>query len=1266
MRRRKSNTKRLGRRLRMELLEPRQMLAATTLTNNAGADEVTDQNLDQPLVSSATTPLTVINGGAGSGSVGAGLRRQVEDLNRGVVAVRRSSSQVYIGWRLLGNDPTDVAFNLYRSANGGQASKLNLDPLQLTTDFVDSTATLSLANQYFVRAVIDGVEQQPSESFTLRAAAPIQQYLDVPLQRPAGGTTPDGVTYTYNANDASVGDLDGDGQYEIILKWDPSNAKDNANAGFTGNVYIDAYNLDGTPMWRIDLGRNIRAGAHYTQLMVYDLDGDGRAEVATKTAPGTVDGLGNPVLLGSDLVTADYRNGTGYVLTGPEYFTVFDGLTGAALDTVPFEVTRGSVGLWGDTSGNRVDRFTAGVAYLDGTRPSLVFGRGYYERSTLSAWDYRNGQLTSRWIFDSEDATPDPTYEGEGAHSLSIADVDNDGRDEVIYGAAVIDDDGTGLYSTGLGHGDALHVSDMIPSRPGLEIFMPHENVDDNGNIGASVRDAETGELIFSIFGDGDIGRGVASDIDPNHPGYEYWATTSNPGENSKIYNSAGAAIYDAGNVFYNFLVWWDADLSRELLDEETIANWNSPGRSNLLVAWQQGADANNGTKSTPSLSADILGDWREEVIWRRSDNSSLMIFTTTAPANNRLVTLMHDTQYREAIAWQNVGYNQPPHPSFFLGTGMVDPPRPKIYFAGELGGDYSRDGVVDAVDYTLWRDSLGQSDDLSADGDHDGAVTEADYQVWKDNFGAVAVSDLNAAPSTAVVVAASPTNVTGMTTTLSVLGADDEGEANLTYSWWATGGTGTVTFADNISNTAKNTVATFSAAGTYRLTATIRDADGNTTTSSTTVTVNQILTGLQVGPGGAVLLPNAIQQFTAIGYDQFGQQMNSLPTVTWSVDSGGGTINSQGRYTAPNVLGSATVRAMAGAFVATADVSIAADTSLRGWWKLDETSGTDIGDSSGFANNGIATNGPTFVAGQFGNALRFDGSNDYVALPNNLANSAAGSVSMWINSGANFTDIAHLFYLSSTSNGNGLGAEQELHVNFTTSEQLQFYIKDAATGVNDINIISPAGYANNAWHHVVATWDITGSATLYVDGAVVGSVVHDAANFSGSSVVRLGRPGAGSRFYNGLMDDVRLFNVAISAAQVQALFSGSGAAAASFAAQSAGAGSSESLDVAFASLESDLAGNSARSPSQISPAGVVRAGNHRSGKAFAAARSTVTSNLIETILTDRTRQSRSRRQSLECDARDVEAASESGEIEMLRMGSRLISPNIGAMEQPS
>lgn len=591
----------------------------------------------------------------------ASAQKQMERLNRGLVAVRISNDQVYVGWRMFGTDPGGIAFNVYRGS-----TKVNATPITNSTNYVDNTGTNS---SYTVRPVINGTEQAASESASVWA----QQYLSIPLQAPAGGTTPDGVAYTYNANDCSTGDLDGDGQYDIVLKWDPSNAKDNSQSGYTGNVYLDAYKLNGTRLWRIDLGRNIRAGAHYTQFMVYDLDGDGKAEVACKTADGTRDAAG--VVIGN--ASADYRNSSGYVLSGPEFLTIFNGQTGRAMATTDYLPARGTVSSWGDNYGNRVDRFIAAIAYVDGTRPSLIMGRGYYTRLVRVAWDWRNGQLTHRWTFDSN-SSGNGSYAGQGNHQMTVGDVDGDGKDEICNGSSTINDNGTGLYANGLGHGDALHMTDMDPDRSGQEVWQCHESPSAYGAYGLEFRDARTGQPLWGVPGSSDIGRSMAADIDPRYKGLEVWGSTI-----GGVYTCKGVQI-SSTKPSVNFGIWWDGDLSRELLDGTKLDKWdpNTNSLSRLVTFSNFGALENNGTKANPGLTADLLGDWREEIVYRSSDNTRLMVFTTVIPASTRIYTLMHDPQYRVAVAWQNSAYNQPPHPGFYLGTGMAAPPTPNIQLA--------------------------------------------------------------------------------------------------------------------------------------------------------------------------------------------------------------------------------------------------------------------------------------------------------------------------------------------------------------------------------------------------------------------------------------------------------------------------------------------------------------------------------------------------------------------------------------------------------
>jgi rhamnogalacturonan endolyase len=601
------------------------------------------------------------------------IGRQMERLSRGLVAVPEGRNRVFVSWRLLGTDPDGVAFNLYRIVGNAAPVRVNRTPLTDATSTTDSIY-VSAPVAYVVRAVVNGTELAPSQRYVLRRETP---YLSLRLR------TPDG----YTPNDGSVGDLDGDGEYELVVHQ-VGRGRDNSQKGVTTNPILEAYRLDGTFLWRIDLGKNIREGAHYTQFIVYDLDGDGRAEVACKTADGTVDGTGK--VIGD--ANADYRNADGYVLAGPEYLTIFDGRTGAALATTDFmpprhPTTRTPTAdqlkeIWGDGYGNRVDRFLAGVAYLDGVHPSLIMTRGYYTRAVLTAWDWRGGKLVRRWTFDSDSGpASNRAYRGQGNHQLSVADVDGDGRDEIVFGAATIDDDGRGLYSTGLGHGDALHVSDLDPDRPGLEVFDIQERFDD---AGANFRDARTGEVLWkkaSVMAGADgegPGRGNSFDVDPRTRGAESWVAGAGL---RGIWSAKGALISEQQPTAVNFGIWWDGDLLRELLDRNVIYKWNwtAERMDTLFVA--TGAASNNGTKSTPVLSGDILGDWREEVILRVGDvPRELRIYTTTIPTHYRFTTLMHDPVYRLGIAWQNVAYNQPPHVSFYLGDGMAKPPRARMF----------------------------------------------------------------------------------------------------------------------------------------------------------------------------------------------------------------------------------------------------------------------------------------------------------------------------------------------------------------------------------------------------------------------------------------------------------------------------------------------------------------------------------------------------------------------------------------------------------
>ncbi|MFE2066975.1 rhamnogalacturonan lyase [Streptomyces sp. NPDC059467] len=610
------------------------------------------------VLAALTTAAALVGAGLtalSAGPAAAATARQVEALDRGVVSVHTDAGNL-VSWRWLGTDPDDVSFNVYRAG-----TKVNSSPITGSTNYFHSGAPAQA--DYTVRAIVNGVEQADSvHAIQFRAG-----YKDVPITPPAGGTTPDGVSYTYEANDASVGDLDGDGRLDFVLKWQPTNAKDNSQSGYTGDTFLDGITLDGTRLWRIDLGKNIRSGAHYTQFQVYDYDGDGKAEVAMKTADGTVDGTG--AVIGDS--AADYRNSSGYVLSGPEYLTMFNGQTGKAMGTVDYVPARGTVSSWGDSYGNRVDRFLAGTAYLDGSRPSLIEARGYYTRTVIAAWDWRNGAFTRRWTFDTNSSTNSGKgYDGQGDHQLSVADVDGDGKDEIVYGSMAVDDNGYGLWTTKNGHGDAMHVGDLDPSRPGLEEFKVDE---DSSKPSSWMADAKTGEILWSTDPNGDNGRGVSGDIWAGSAGAESWSSHADG-----VRNPQGTVVASRKPSSTNFLSWWDGDPVRELLDDTRIDKYGTSADTRLLT----GADvhSNNGTKATPSLSGDILGDWREEVVWPTTDNTALRIYSTPYETSTRITTLLHDTQYRTALAWQNTAYNQPPHPSFFIGDGMATAPRPTVY----------------------------------------------------------------------------------------------------------------------------------------------------------------------------------------------------------------------------------------------------------------------------------------------------------------------------------------------------------------------------------------------------------------------------------------------------------------------------------------------------------------------------------------------------------------------------------------------------------
>lgn len=660
--------------------------------------------------------------------------RQMEKLNRGLVAVKTTAAPasgiqagVYLSWRLLGDESlTDQAFDIYRND-----VKIYTTGTHDATNYTDAAG--SSTDTYCVVKKGESIEGEikvtPSTNINYAKGSLVSSgtsrpnafnIVDIPIFTPANTINHGGGTSKYytagdveaGANDASLGDLDGDGDYEIVLKWDPSDSKDSASGGYTGNVFIDGYEIseDNTSyMWRIDMGKNIRAGAHYTQFMVYDFDGDGKSEVAMKTAPGTIDGTGKYVTEAGDSEeirsadnTAVYLSGKGIPTAGGEYVTIFDGETGEALYTTE-GITRDAVSTWGDSNWNRSERYLAAVAYIDGKTPHFIECRGYYAAAVIRAYKWDGSTLSMVWEYKGTTSSATSMY-GQGNHNLSVADVDNDGRDEIVYGSAILDDDGkTVLGNTRFGHGDAMHTSDF--NNDGVqEVFSVQE---DKPAYAENLRNAATGEIMYAIAGSSgtDNGRGVMANIDD-----EYAKT--HPDALSLGFSAAFGEVHDLkGNTvntkpqtnsrtMTNFLVYWDGDLSRELLDDNQLAKYYADTGYTVRFyndgAGYLPATSNNYSKHTPSLVADLWGDWREEIIMPvgkgEGETPYLRIFTSVIPTSYRLTTLMHDCQYRLGVAWQNVAYNQPPHTSYYIGSAAL----------ATLGSGITQNYLAPAVPFTV------------------------------------------------------------------------------------------------------------------------------------------------------------------------------------------------------------------------------------------------------------------------------------------------------------------------------------------------------------------------------------------------------------------------------------------------------------------------------------------------------------------------------------------------------------------------------------
>jgi rhamnogalacturonan endolyase len=581
-------------------------------------------------------------------------RRIDERLNRGVVALpgsqaagggaaeRSEAGTVYLSWRLLKTDPQDTAFNVYRSVDGGDIAKLNTQPITATTDFIDDKPAQGPRVAYWVRPVLDGKELEPanvSGRVLLRTdPAPNESYYtSIKFQ---GEYTPQRI---------AVADLNGDGAYDFVIKQ-PSQGIDPAGRPNTaGLTYkLEAYLNDGAFLWRKDLGPGIEPGIWYSPFIVYDFDGDGKAEVAVKTGP------------------EDAREPDGRIRKGPEWCSILDGMTGQ-------EVTRAD---WpprdpryGDY--NRTNRNQMGIAYLDGKTPCLLVARGTYKLMVLDAYQYHNRRLEQLWHWEGDDETP--IIRSQGAHGMHSADVDDDGRDEIVLGSVVLDDNGTALWSIGLGHPDKCFVTDVDPTRPGMEIFYGIEPWHENG-MGVCLVDAKTGRLLWSIGQrTSHVGDAMVADIDPAYPGLECFATEDPKGgsRDRYLFSADGKRLGPAENVpgCRNW-IFWDADLLRE-----TFGGGGPPGsgfgrgRSVSIVKYK-GPTLTSGIEGSIIMMADILGDWREELITVLP--GELRIYTTTIPATDRRVCLMQDPVYRAEVAHRSMGYEQSPVTGYYLGIGSA------------------------------------------------------------------------------------------------------------------------------------------------------------------------------------------------------------------------------------------------------------------------------------------------------------------------------------------------------------------------------------------------------------------------------------------------------------------------------------------------------------------------------------------------------------------------------------------------------------------
>lgn len=629
-------------------------------------------------------------------------------------------SSAQISWRMLKTDPSNVAFDIYKSEDGNVEVKLNEEPILNTTSWSDADIDVTKINQYRV-TLANQTETLCDYTFTPEMATKFHHEIRLNMNVPE-------PAITYSPDDIQLGDLDGDGELEIVVKREPY---DGANMGvwFNGTTLLEAYKMDGTFLWQIDLGINIRSGSHYTSYILYDFDGDGLCEIAFRSSEGTkfadgttitdaygivndyrireTDGKGwySGAAIQRDLSDPSTKTTCGLIMEGPEYVSIcrgYDGREITRIDNIP----RGGEGskvsrakywseYWGDDFGNRMDRFFIGVAYLDGipdettgvrvANPSLIISRGIYSNWQVWALDLRGNELVPRWKFDTADHSS--KWKGMCSHCFRVADLDGDGRDEILYGSAAIDDDGSELWCSGNGHGDILHVGKFIKDRPGLQIVASFEESKDyegQGNgYACQVIDARNGSMIAghgrNLPADrSDVGRCIVADVDPNSPDFEFWSSTQ-----EGMFSCNGGRLVSnefptgiGGGVLYNVAIYWSGQSTREMYDRSCIVSYkenpdvNKSNKKRLLALNIYGTnDGNHGSKYNPCYYGDFLGDYREEIILGSSDGMSLYIFSTNHPTTHRLPHLMTDHTYDMSQAMQNMGYNQGTNLGYYVGA---------------------------------------------------------------------------------------------------------------------------------------------------------------------------------------------------------------------------------------------------------------------------------------------------------------------------------------------------------------------------------------------------------------------------------------------------------------------------------------------------------------------------------------------------------------------------------------------------------------------